>query len=159
MSVSFKHLDPASLPAAGMTVIYGGNASGKSGYARVMKRACRARDQTEPIHPNANDPTAASKVPACGIVFDDPVSSLDHWRRRNVAQRLTKEAKTRQVVVFTHDTSFLGQLCNEIDAESAGVQPALRQGRTDRPTPSSPHRHLRQRRIRRAPAQARPDEL
>ena len=40
----------------GMTVIYGGNGSGKSGYARVMKRACRARDQSEPIHPNANDP-------------------------------------------------------------------------------------------------------
>src|SRR5690349_18535109 len=26
----------------GITVIYGGNGSGKSGYARVMKRACRA---------------------------------------------------------------------------------------------------------------------
>lgn len=53
----------------------------------------------------------------CGIVFDDPVSSLDHWRRRNVARRLVEEAKIRQVVVFTHDTSFLGQLCDEIDAE------------------------------------------
>ena len=55
----------------------------------------------------------------CGIVFDDPVSSLDHWRRRNVARRLVGEAKIRQVVVFTHDTSFLGQLCDEIDA--AGI--------------------------------------
>lgn len=53
----------------------------------------------------------------CGIVFDDPVSSLDHWRRRDVARRLVVEAKNRQVVVFTHDTSFLGQLCDEIDAE------------------------------------------
>ena len=51
----------------------------------------------------------------CGIVFDDPVSSLDHWRRRNVARRLVEEAKIRQVIVFTHDTSFLGQLCDEID--------------------------------------------
>jgi energy-coupling factor transporter ATP-binding protein EcfA2 len=48
----------------GMTVIYGGNGSGKSGYARVMKRACRARDQSEPIHPNALDPTAVGKVPS-----------------------------------------------------------------------------------------------
>lgn len=39
---------------AGMTVIYGDNGSGKSGYSRVLKRACRARDQSEPIHPNAN---------------------------------------------------------------------------------------------------------
>lgn len=54
----------------------------------------------------------------CGIVFDDPVSSLDHWRRRNVARRLVEEAKIRQVVVFTHDTSFLGQLCDEIDASA-----------------------------------------
>jgi energy-coupling factor transporter ATP-binding protein EcfA2 len=54
-----------------------------------------------------------------GIIFDDPVSSLDHWRRRNVARRLVEEAGIRQVVVFTHDTSFLGQLCDEI--ERAGI--------------------------------------
>ena len=54
---------------------------------------------------------------SCGIVFDDPVSSLDHWRRKHVAHRLVKEAKIRQVVVFTHDTSFLGQICDEIDAD------------------------------------------
>ena len=54
---------------------------------------------------------------SCGIVFDDPVSSLDHWRRRDVARRLVEEAKIRQVVIFTHDTSFLGQLSDEIEAE------------------------------------------
>ncbi|SDS18274.1 AAA domain-containing protein [Halopseudomonas litoralis] len=43
---------------SGMTVIYGDNGSGKSGYSRVLKRACRARDQSEPIHPNANVPLA-----------------------------------------------------------------------------------------------------
>ena len=53
---------------------------------------------------------------SCGIVFDDPVSSLDYWWRKKVAQRLTEEAKKRQVIVFTHDTSFLGQLCEKIDA-------------------------------------------
>jgi energy-coupling factor transporter ATP-binding protein EcfA2 len=53
----------------GMTVIYGGNGSGKSGYARVMKRACRARDQSEPIHPNANDPAASSKIPTAKFNF------------------------------------------------------------------------------------------
>ena len=54
-----------------------------------------------------------------GIIFDDPVSSLDHWRRRNVARRLVEEARVRQVVVFTHDTSFLGELCDQI--ELAGI--------------------------------------
>jgi len=47
----------------GMTVIYGGNGTGKSGYARVMKRACRARDQVEKVHSDANDPNAKIRVP------------------------------------------------------------------------------------------------
>jgi energy-coupling factor transporter ATP-binding protein EcfA2 len=42
-----------------------------------------------------------------GIVFDDPVSSLDYKFREAVARRLVKEAKTRQVIVFTHDVVFL----------------------------------------------------
>ncbi|WP_297764989.1 AAA family ATPase [uncultured Alcanivorax sp.] len=66
----------------GMTVIYGGNGSGKSGYARVMKRACRARDQSEPIHPNANDPAAATKEPRAK--FDVIVSGTSEeieWSR------------------------------------------------------------------------------
>jgi putative AbiEii toxin of type IV toxin-antitoxin system len=42
-----------------------------------------------------------------GIVFDDPVSSLDYRWREGVAQRLVEEAKTRQVIVFTHDVVFL----------------------------------------------------
>jgi len=60
---------------------------------------------------------------SCGIVFDDPVSSLDHWRRRDVARRLVAEAHIRQVIIFTHDTSFLGQLCDEID--DAGISSAM----------------------------------
>lgn len=45
-----------------------------------------------------------------GIVFDDPVSSLDHIHREAVAQRLVAEAANRQVVVFTHDLAFLFEL-------------------------------------------------
>lgn len=37
------------------------------------------------------------------LVFDDPVSSLDHRWRRQVAYRLVEEAAVRQVIVFTHD--------------------------------------------------------
>jgi energy-coupling factor transporter ATP-binding protein EcfA2 len=35
-----------------------------------------------------------------GIVFDDPMSSLDYKWREAVAGRLVREAKTRQVIVF-----------------------------------------------------------
>jgi energy-coupling factor transporter ATP-binding protein EcfA2 len=47
---------------SGLTVIYGDNGSGKSGYSRVLKRACRARDQAETIHPNANLPVGKAGV-------------------------------------------------------------------------------------------------
>jgi DNA repair ATPase RecN len=42
-----------------------------------------------------------------GIVFDDPVSSLDFAWREAVARRLVAESKKRQVIVFTHDVVFL----------------------------------------------------
>lgn len=48
---------------SGLTIVYGDNGSGKSGYSRVLKRACRARDQTEPILPNANLPTGKAGQP------------------------------------------------------------------------------------------------
>ena len=44
------------------------------------------------------------------IVFDDPVSSLDHRHRRAMAVRLAEEAQTRQIVVLTHDIAFLFEL-------------------------------------------------
>ncbi|MEX2389188.1 MAG: AAA family ATPase [Phycisphaeraceae bacterium] len=40
------------------------------------------------------------------LIFDDPVSSLDHRWRDRVALRLVEEAKARQVIVFTHDLVF-----------------------------------------------------
>lgn len=56
-----------------------------------------------------------------GIVFDDPVSSLDfHWRN-GVARRLVQESKARQVIVFTHDLVFLFAL--QQYAEKLGVEP------------------------------------
>ncbi len=51
----------------------------------------------------------------CGIIFDDPVSSLDHERKNKIAQRLAEEAGQRQVVVFTHDIVFMSQLVKHAD--------------------------------------------
>ena len=50
------------------------------------------------------------------IVFDDPVSSLDHRHRNVLAQRLAEEGQYRQIIVLTHDIAFLfllGQACRE----------------------------------------------
>ena len=50
----------------GLTVVYGQNGSGKSSYARILKRACRARDVKEPIHPNIFD--AQEEGPATAVI-------------------------------------------------------------------------------------------
>ena len=69
----------------GITVIYGGNASGKSGYSRVLKRACRARDLSETIHPDAFDAKAAANIPEA--TFDIEVKG-------NVTSRTWKRGET-----------------------------------------------------------------
>lgn len=56
-----------------------------------------------------------------GIVFDDPVSSLDFQWRSAVARRLVEESKRRQVIVFTHDVVFL--LALKQFAEQSSIQP------------------------------------
>lgn len=58
-----------------------------------------------------------------GIIFDDPVSSLDHRRRGHVAKRLADEAKQRQVIVLTHDIYFLCLLQQEAIAVGLDFSP------------------------------------
>ena len=49
----------------------------------------------------------ATTESSSAIVFDDPVCSLDHMHREQVADRLAEEAVSRQVIIFTHDLAFL----------------------------------------------------
>ncbi len=63
------------------------------------------------------------------ILFDDPVSSLDHVWRENVARRLAQEAQHRQVVVFTHDIVFVLALAG--GAEEAGCECVYQYVRSD----------------------------
>lgn len=52
------------------------------------------------------------------IIFDDPVTSLDHVRQDKVAERLAQLARNRQVIVFTHDVAFTGDLTAAADSEA-----------------------------------------
>lgn len=61
----------------------------------------------------------AMQSSASTIVFDDPVSSMDHDRRGYVAQRIVSIAATRPVVVFTHDKVFFWLLQQESEAAEA----------------------------------------
>ncbi len=45
-----------------------------------------------------------------GIIFDDPVTSLDHKRKETIAQRLVEESDKKQVVIFSHDIVFVKYL-------------------------------------------------
>ena len=45
-----------------------------------------------------------------GIVFDDPVTSLDERRKSEIAERLAQEANKKQVIIFTHDLVFVSSL-------------------------------------------------
>ncbi|MDZ5144154.1 AAA family ATPase [Microbacterium testaceum] len=70
------------------------------------------------------------------VVLDDPVSSLDAGRRSKVAQRLVELSSQRQVIVFTHEITFVHALNQEAKRRSVpvtlrsiqrmgGVQPGL----------------------------------
>ena len=64
-----------------------------------------------------------------GIIFDDPVSSLDHLHREAIATRLAEEGRRRQVIVFTHDLPFLFMLrnaCTQVDDPTLKTEVALR---------------------------------
>ncbi len=66
-------------------MIYGENAAGKSGYARVIKKACRARGDRQAIKPDAYHPTASGPARAkiafragsvdCAVDWEDGVGS------------------------------------------------------------------------------------
>lgn len=45
-----------------------------------------------------------------GIIFDDPVTSLDEKRKSDIAERLAQEALQKQVIIFTHDLVFVSNL-------------------------------------------------
>ena len=65
------------------------------------------------------------------LIFDDPVSSLDQEYRVMVARRLLDEAEQRQVLVFTHDFSFVQYLYEEKRTNDLRRQAASEQATPD----------------------------
>ncbi len=55
-----------------------------------------------------------------GIIFDDPVSSLDERRKSEIAKRLVEGSKAKQTIVFTHDLVFVSSLighCSDLKVD------------------------------------------
>lgn len=55
-----------------------------------------------------------------GIIFDDPVTSLDHKRKEIIAIRLVEESAKKQVIVFSHDIVFIKYLENHAKSKYKG---------------------------------------
>ena len=87
-----------SLRREGLTIIYGDNGSGKSGYARILKKACRARmpGRVEEIIPDIYDP--APGTPSATIEY------ANGDQNRNCAWQLGQAADTAFSAVSVFDS-------------------------------------------------------
>ncbi|MGR4872222.1 hypothetical protein ACIPRI_25510 [Variovorax sp. LARHSF232] len=71
----------------GMTVVFGENGAGKSGYSRVIKNACRARLKDEPVLPNAENKDHLKEIPEAIFTVSrgDGISVDIPWKAREAA--------------------------------------------------------------------------
>lgn len=63
-----------------------------------------------------------SKSNSAPFIFDDPISSLDQTYEEHTAKRLVDLSKDRQVIIFTHRLSLLGQLIDRGNAECCYIR-------------------------------------
>lgn len=57
-----------------------------------------------------------------GVIFDDPVTSLDNDRKMQIAERIIIESKTKQAIIFTHDLVFFYHLKNFSKKHLIGIE-------------------------------------
>ena len=85
---AISSLQPLSVASMGITIVYGDNGTGKSGYARLLKRIARARHQEEILSDVFRDTDRAEpsarihvRVGERDSSLDGPVSRLPEVRR------------------------------------------------------------------------------
>ena len=114
----------------GLTVIYGDNASGKSGYVRILKKVCRARAAERPILPNVYEPepvgdacavvayvvgaTQAEFMWKQGIVADDDLSAVSVFDADSAAVYANRENDVAYVPFGLDLLPKLVDICKEI---------------------------------------------
>ncbi|HAW5596715.1 AAA family ATPase [Escherichia coli] len=87
---------PLEFGKGNITIVYGNNGSGKSGYVRLLKHVCGARE-TGTLHRNVYKPDAAAQK-ACISFEQDGVPKTHTWSGQGICDELTS------VDIF--DTSF-----------------------------------------------------
>lgn len=132
----------------GLTVLYGDNGSGKSGYCRILKKVCRVRQGgEEDIRGNAFDPQSGATPAEATLRFtvgSEPISEI-RWKSGQVAlQALSRvsvfDAKTatlyadqqNRIEFLPHGLDVLmrlGEVCERIerviDSEKSKIERAL----------------------------------
>lgn len=68
-----------------------------------------------------------------GIIFDDPVNSLDDKRKSEIAIRLAEEASTKQTIIFTHDLVFVSNLMVKCEENNITVSCHWIENRDNKP--------------------------
>jgi len=77
---ALDHTQDLKFAEKGLTIVFGYNGSGKSGYGRILRRACRARSTGAPILPNVL--RGGASAPATAVV----TYSLSTARRISVGE-------------------------------------------------------------------------
>ena len=127
----------------GLTVIYGGNGTGKSGYARILKRACSARDTIEPIQPNVFGPQQSGPASALFTVSingaeEKPIIWTDGGVKEDVLTNIVVfDSKEARVIVDeeknvgflpygAHVFGHLVELLKELKVRLANEKPTVK---------------------------------
>jgi ABC-type polar amino acid transport system ATPase subunit len=86
--------EPIKFNPSGLTIIYGGNGSGKSGYVRILKKTCACRDVPKKIFPNVYSSDQTTKQGATIHFKIGETDSEFNWKGDNESQ---PELKSIQV--------------------------------------------------------------
>lgn len=124
---------PIEFNPSGLTIIYGGNGSGKSGYVRILKKVCSCRDVPQKILPNIYSSDRTTKQEAKIHFKSGETDSEFIWKGDNESQPELKsiqvfDSKSGSVFVTEENNlaflpfglgvfKTLAELCGEIKRE------------------------------------------
>ena len=78
---------PLEVPT-GLTIVYGQNGSGKSGYTRLLKQVCGAKNSS-PLHPNAFDVPPAGQTCDIKYKYDDNEAEINWDAKQGINEQLS----------------------------------------------------------------------
>lgn len=120
----------------GVTLIFGDNGVGKSGYVRILKQACRARGGPSPIRSNAYADDATPSRATIGFRVDSGQPTTYEWSPAStppIDLRLVSILDSRSAIVYAdheQDVAYLpfgldlfrrlAQLCDRISTDLEG---------------------------------------